>query len=91
MDYIEPELRENRGEIEAAQAHTLPTLITLKDIKGDLQMHTLWSDGRDTVKAMADKAIERGDEDIAITDHIGSLKIANAMDETQDRRTAEGN
>jgi DNA polymerase (family X) len=81
MEYIEPELRENRGEIEAAQVHTLPTLITLKDIKGDLQMHTLWSDGRDTVKAMADKAIELGYEYIAITDHIGSLKIANAMDE----------
>ena len=57
MDYIEPEMRENRGEIEAAQAHNLPNLITLKDIKGDLQMHTVWSDGRDTVKAMADKAV----------------------------------
>lgn len=81
MDYIEPEMRENRGEIEAAQNHNLPKLIELKDIRGDLQMHTLWSDGRDKIKAMADKAIQLGYEYIAITDHIGSLKIANAMDD----------
>jgi DNA polymerase (family X) len=81
MDYIEPEIRENRGEIEAAQGHNLPKLITFKDIRGDLQMHTVWSDGRDKIKAMADKAIVLGYEYIAITDHVGSLKIANAMDE----------
>jgi DNA polymerase (family X) len=81
MDYVEPEMRENHGEIEAAQSHKLPKLVTLGDIMGDLQMHTLWSDGRDKVKAMADKAIELGYEYIAITDHVGSLKIANAMDE----------
>ena len=83
MDYIEPEMRENRGEIEAAQAGKLPKLLCLEDIKGDLQMHTVWSDGRDQVKAMADKAIKLGYEYIAITDHVGSLKIANAMDETR--------
>ena len=48
MDYIEPEMRENRGEIEAAQTHKLPKLLGLKDIRGDLQMHTVWSDGRDS-------------------------------------------
>ncbi|MHB1867589.1 MAG: DNA polymerase/3'-5' exonuclease PolX [Nitrososphaerales archaeon] len=81
MDYIEPEMRENRGEIEAAQSGKLPKLLCLEDIKGDLQMHTVWSDGRDQVKAMVDMAIKLGYEYIAITDHVGSLKIANAMDE----------
>lgn len=79
LDYVEPELRENRGEIGAAGLHKLPELLELKDIKGDLQMHTTWSDGRDQVKAMADKAINFGYEYIAITDHVGSLRIANAM------------
>ena len=79
LDYVVPELRENRGEIEAAGLHELPKLLELRDIKGDLQMHTTWSDGRDQVKAMADKAIGFGYEYIAITDHVGSLRIANAM------------
>ncbi len=57
MDYIEPELRENRGEIEAATLHNLPKLVKLPDIKGDLQMHTTYSDGAESIKAMADKAI----------------------------------
>jgi DNA polymerase (family 10) len=83
MDYIEPEMRENRGEIEVSLKHNLPKLIELKDIKGDLQMHTVWSDGRDKIRAMADKAIQLGYEYIAITDHVGSLKIANAMDESR--------
>ncbi|MDG6907241.1 MAG: DNA polymerase/3'-5' exonuclease PolX [Nitrososphaerota archaeon] len=81
MDYIEPEMRENRGEIEASLNHCLPKLVGLKEIKGDLQMHTVWSDGKETIKAMANKAIHLGYEYIAITDHVGSLKIANAMDE----------
>ena len=81
MDYIEPELRESRGEIEAAQVHRLPTLVSRDDIKGDLQMHTTWSDGREDIRAMAEKAIALNYEYIAITDHIGSLKIANALDE----------
>jgi DNA polymerase (family X) len=80
MDYIEPELRENRGEIEAATQHNLPKLVTLQDIRGDLQMHTTWSDGGESVRAMADKAIFLGYEYIAITDHVGALRIANAMD-----------
>jgi DNA polymerase (family X) len=83
MDYIEPELRENKGEIQAAVMHSLPKLITLKEIRGDLQMHTEYSDGREKVSDMADKAVKLGYEYIAITDHVGALKIANAMDETR--------
>ncbi len=81
MDYIEPELRENKGEIEAAILHRLPKLVNLEEIKGDLQMHTIYSDGQESIKAMAGKAVELGYEYIAVTDHVGSLKIANAMDE----------
>ncbi len=87
MDYIEPELRENRGEIEAASQQSLPKLVTLQDIKGDLQMHTTWSDGGESIKAMADKAILLDYEYIAITDHVGSLRVANAMD--KDRIAAQ--
>ena len=80
MDYIEPELRENRGEIALAEERKLPDLIERKDIKGDLQMHTTWSDGSESIDSMASEAIKLGYEYIAITDHIGSLKIANALD-----------
>ncbi len=83
MDYIEPELRENRGEILAAENHKLPNLLKLKDIRGDLQMHTTWSDGFEGIKQMAESARRLGYQYIAITDHVGSLKIANAMDEDQ--------
>lgn len=81
MDYIEPELRENRGEIKAALDHSLPKLITLKDIKGDLQMHTVWSDGRAELREMVDKGVNLGYEYVAITDHVGSLRIANPLDQ----------
>ena len=81
MDQIEPEMREDRGEIEAASAHALPKLIEHDEVKGDLQMHTTWSDGRDAIKDMAQSAIQLKYEYIAITDHMGSLKIANALDE----------
>jgi DNA polymerase (family 10) len=80
MDFIEPELRENRGEIQAASDHRLPKLLTLKDIRGDLQMHTIWSDGTDSIETMAEGGRALGYEYIAITDHVGSLKIAKAMD-----------
>jgi DNA polymerase (family X) len=80
LDYIPPELRENKSEIIAAENHTLPKLIELSDIKGDLQMHTTWSDGADSVKSMVENACKLGYEYIAITDHVGSLKIANALD-----------
>jgi DNA polymerase (family X) len=83
MDYIEPELRENRGEIQAAENRKLPNLLKLKDIRGDLQMHTTWSDGVEGIMQMAESARKLGYQYIAITDHVGSLKIANAMDDEQ--------
>jgi len=81
--YIVPELRENLGEIEAAQANKLPNLITLKDIKGDLQMHTTHSDGINSIEEMAKKGIALGYKYIGITDHFGKLQIANAISEKE--------
>ena len=81
LDYIEPEMREDEGEIELAQHHMLPKLIGWNDIKGDLQMHTRWSDGSNTIEEMALAAKKLGHEYICITDHTGKLAIANALDE----------
>lgn len=75
VDYIEPELREGRGEVAAAAAHKLPKLVQLADLRGDLHMHTTASDGANTMAEMATAAKERGYEYIAITDHSQSLKI----------------
>jgi DNA polymerase (family 10) len=83
LDYIPPELRENNGEIEAAAAHTLPHLITRSDIRGDLHMHTTESDGADSIRAMAESAIARGLEYIAITDHSKNLAMTNGMDDAR--------
>jgi DNA polymerase (family 10) len=85
MSYIEPELRENRGEIKAALEGNLPELIGYGDLKGDLQMHTKWSDGSYTIKEMAEKSREIGHEYIAITDHVGTLRIAGGMNEKEIR------
>lgn len=81
LPYIEPELREDRGEIDAARAGKLPRLVELKDIKGDLQAHTTASDGRNTLEEMARAAQERGYEYFAVTDHSKRVTIANGMDE----------
>ena len=81
MDYIEPEMREDEGEIELAQHHMLPKIIGYKDIKGDLQMHTKWSDGNNTVEEMALAAKKLGHEYICITNHTRKIAIANALDE----------
>ena len=81
MNYIEPEMREDEGEIELAQHHMLPKLIGCNDIKGDLQMHTKWSDGSNTIEEMALAAKKLGHAYICITDHTGKLAIANALDE----------
>jgi DNA polymerase (family 10) len=81
LDYIEPELRENCGEIEAAAAHTLPRLITRADIAGDLHMHTTETDGTATIREMAEAAIVRGLKYIAITDHSKNLAMTNGMDD----------
>ncbi|MBD3191833.1 MAG: DNA polymerase/3'-5' exonuclease PolX [Candidatus Heimdallarchaeota archaeon] len=81
MDYIEPELRENRGEIEAAMNGKLPKLIGYDALLGDLQMHTKWSDGSYTILEMAQAAKAMGHKYIAITDHTGSLRIAGGLKE----------
>ena len=81
LDYIPPELRENSGELEAAAAHTLPHLVTLGDIRGDLHMHTDATDGRDTIRQMAEAAIARGLKYIAITDHSKNLAMTNGLDD----------
>jgi DNA polymerase (family X) len=83
LDYIPPELRENSGELEAAAAHTLPHLITLADIRGDLHMHTNATDGRDTIRQMAEAALARGLKYIAITDHSKNLAMTNGLDDTR--------
>ena len=79
LDFIPPELRENLGEIEAAAAHTLPVLIELSDIRGDVHMHTVETDGRNTIEEMAGAARERGYEYMAITDHSKNLAFANGL------------
>ncbi len=81
LDYIPPELRENSGEIEAAAEHRLPRLITLGDIRGDLHMHTDATDGRNTIRQMAEAALARGLAYIAITDHSKSLAMTNGLDD----------
>ena len=83
LDWIPPELRENCGELEAAAAHTLPTLITRADIRGDLHMHTDATDGRDTIREMAEAAIGRGLRYIAITDHSKNLAMTNGLDDAR--------
>lgn len=89
MAYVEPELREDRGEIAAAAEGRLPALVSLKDIRGDLHMHTTASDGAATVREMAMAAREKGYEYIAVTDHSKRLTIAHGMDETRLREQLE--
>lgn len=81
LDYIPPELRENTGEIAAAEKHQLPQLIERKDVKGDLQMHTTASDGKNSIEEMAGAARKLGHEYIAITDHSKAVTVANGLDE----------
>jgi DNA polymerase (family 10) len=86
LQYVEPELRENRGEIDAALERRLPRLVAHTDLRGDLHMHTTETDGRDELLAMAEAARRLGHEYIAITDHSQSLAMANGLDE---RRAVE--
>jgi DNA polymerase (family 10) len=81
LDFIPPELRENLGEIEAAATHTLPALIEQTDIRGDVHMHTVETDGRNTIEEMAEAARERGYQYMAITDHSKNLAFANGLTE----------
>ncbi len=81
LDYIPPELRENLGEIDAAVNHTLPVLITLDDLQGDVHMHTVETDGKNTIEEMAEAARARGYSYMAITDHSKNLAFANGLDD----------
>lgn len=80
LPYIEPELRENRGEIEAAQAGRLPKLVSLGDLKGDLHAHTTATDGKNSLRDMALEAQRRGFSYLAITDHSRRLTVAHGLD-----------
>ena len=83
LRWIPPELRENCGEIEAAEQGALPELVELKQIRGDLHMHTTETDGRATLEEMAEVARSKGYEYIAITDHSKALAMANGLDEAR--------
>lgn len=83
LDYIAPELRENLGEIDAAEKHTLPGLISLADIQGDVHMHTVETDGRNTIEEMAAEAVAHGYRYMAITDHSKNLAFANGLDDAR--------
>ena len=86
LDYIPPELRENLGEIDAAEEHVLPALITQQDLQGDVHMHTVETDGRNTIEEMAEAAKAHGYKYMAITDHSKNLAFANGLD---DKRAVE--
>jgi DNA polymerase (family 10) len=83
LAWVPPELRENRGEIEAAQAGTLPQLIELADLRGDLHAHTDWSDGGNTLEEMVQAAQDYGLEYLAITEHSDRLKIAGGLESSR--------
>jgi len=83
LDWIEPELREDRGEIEAAQEKRLPKLIEESDVKGDFHVHSNWSDGNASIEEVARAAQNKGYQYIAISDHSKSLKITHGLDETR--------
>ena len=91
LQYIPPELREDRGEIQSAMNHDIPQLISIKDIQSDLHVHTDWSDAKSTLEEMAQEAIKRGLKILAIADHgCGSPDIDKGMDEKrlQEQRLA---
>jgi DNA polymerase (family 10) len=79
LDWIPPELREDRGEIDAAAAHSLPTLVELPQVRGDLHTHTNWTDGRDPLKDMARHARAKGYAYLAVTDHSPGLGMTNGL------------
>jgi DNA polymerase (family X) len=87
LPFIDPELREDEGEIEAALAGRLPALVTLSDLQGDLHSHSDWSDGTHSIEVMAEAARRRGHSYQVLTDHSQSLAIANGL--TPDRVDAQ--
>lgn len=83
LQFVPPEMRENTGEVELALKNKLPKIIGYGDVRGDLQMHTKWSDGSNTIEEMARAAKQLGYEYICISDHVGTLRIANSVDERE--------
>ncbi len=81
LQYVEPEMREDRGELDLAAAFDLPDLITLEDLRGDLHMHSTWSDGKASVAEMMQACQERGYEYMALTDHSKALAMTGGLDE----------
>ncbi|HUL73652.1 MAG TPA: DNA polymerase/3'-5' exonuclease PolX [Vicinamibacterales bacterium] len=86
LPWIPPELRENRGELDAARAGTLPDLVALDDIRGDLQMHTTYTDGKNSLAEMAQACADRGYEYIAITDHTKAVRVAGGLGRAEFRK-----
>jgi DNA polymerase (family 10) len=89
MEYIESELREDMGEIEAAIQHTLPTLVQMSDLRGVLHAHSTWSDGQNTLREMAEGCIARGYHYLGITDHSKVAAYAGGLSEDALRRQGE--
>jgi DNA polymerase (family 10) len=83
MEWIEPELREDRGEIEAAKENRLPDLVKEVDIRGDFHVHSKWSDGTSSIEEIAKAAQKRGYQYVALCDHSKSLRIAHGLDESR--------
>ncbi len=88
MQWVPPELREDSGEIDAALDNDLPELVTMEDIRGDLQSHSNWSDGQNTIREMAGEARDLGYEYLALTDHSQRLTVANGLtsEDLEERR-----
>src|SRR6266849_8048615 len=89
MDYVEPELREDMGEIEAAVAGKLPTLVQMDDLQGILHVHSTWSDGQNTIREMAEACIARGYHYLGMTDHSKVAAYAGGLNEDALRRQGE--
>jgi DNA polymerase (family 10) len=89
LPYIPPELREDTGEIEAAERGELPNIIEVSDVRGDLHVHTNWSDGKGTIESMAEAAIQLGYEYLVFCDHSQSLKVANGLSPERLKRKIE--
>ena len=89
MAWVPPELREDRGEVEAAEEDSLPDLVEFDDIRGDLQAHTNETDGANTIEEMARSAIDMGYQFLAITDHSQAVSVANGMDEERLKKHAD--
>lgn len=89
LPWIPPELRENRGEVAAAEKNALPKLVKLSEIRGDLQMHSTWSDGKASIRAMVEGCIVRGYQYMALTDHSKALRMTGGLDARRLRKQME--